>query len=85
MSSVSVFGLLVLSILASFFCALGSPWWWGGVGFAVLPLLLQQLEDPQLNDYDSPGVGIYVAIFFAAINVIVWLIGRWIRHRVRNP
>ncbi|MDX6201563.1 MAG: hypothetical protein QOJ83_1063, partial [Frankiales bacterium] len=64
--------------------ALVSPWWWGGVAFAVLPLLLEKLDDSQPSDFDGPGVGIEVAVFIAVVNVIVWLLGRWIRHRVRG-
>jgi len=84
-SSTAVYGLVVLSIFASFVGALVSRWWWPVAAFAVLPLLLAQLEDPQASYSDGPGVGTRGAVVIGVINVFVWLIGRWIRRRVRTP
>jgi hypothetical protein len=79
-------GLLILCILLSFFGALASPWRWAFLPFPILAVLLgKKLDDDQPPTYDMRGLGLVAGIFIAVITIIVWLIGRWIRHRVRNP
>jgi hypothetical protein len=79
-------GLLLLCMLISFFGALASPWRWAVVPLPVLAVLLgKQLDDAEPASYDMHGLGLLVGVFIAVITIVIWLIGRWIRHRVRHP
>lgn len=79
-------GLLILCIVISFLGALVSPWRWAVVPLPVLAVLLgKELDDAEPANYDMHGLGVAVGIFIAVVTVVVWLIGRWIRHRVRHP
>ena len=84
MSSTTIFGLLCLCMLAAFVAALFSPRWWAVAAFVGLPFLLNGVPREEPPNFDGPGVGLEVAVFFACVNVFLWLLGRWIRGRVRQ-
>lgn len=77
--------VLILFVGASFVGALVSPWRWAFLPLAILAVLLGKRADDEAgpND-DMPNLGLAVGIFTAIIVVVVWLLGRWVRHRARS-